>query len=68
MADASRNKGGIERLADLFSAELAGLPKSEREVRIASLETVAASIRARRSKSSGPQSTQDSSRKVRIRA
>jgi hypothetical protein len=62
------NQRALEKIGAIFSRREEGLSKEEREVRLQGLERIAISVRARRSKSEGPQSTPASPRKGRIRA
>lgn len=62
------NQRVVEKIDAVFSRCNEGLSKEERESRLQGLERIANSVRARRSKSEGPQSTPVSPRKGRIRA
>jgi hypothetical protein len=64
----STSESGVERLSEILSEQNEGLTKEQWEKRLAALERIASSVRARRSKCSEPQSTPASSRKVRRRA
>ena len=68
MSTQRSNQRAVEKINAVFSRRDKGLSPEEREARLQGLERIANSVRARRSKSEGPQSTPANSPKVRIRA
>ena len=58
----------VEQIDTVFGRRDEAFSKDEREARLLGLERIANSVRARRSKSEGPQPTPVNPRKGRIRA